>query len=396
MSKQIYLDNAASTPVDRRVAELMCECLLADNSYGNAAADLHDYGSKARQLIDRAREQVATLIGGDSDGVIWTSGATESDNLAILGVARFRGEMQGKHIVTSITEHSAVLEACRQLKTEGFDVTFLHPDREGRISAEQVQTALRDDTILVSLMHVNNETGVAQDIAKVGQLCHDRDILFHVDAVQSAGRLSLDVQSQKIDLLSLSAHKIYGPKGVGALYLNRSRVNRLEPLMFGGGQERGLRPGTLATHQIVGMGRACELAHELLPTEPAAIAALRDRLWAAIADVPGLIRNCAAADLVCGLLSVSVAGVEGESLVYALRELAIASGSACNTASDDGSYVLRALGRDDQLAQSTVRFSLGRFTTEAEVDRAAVIFRDAVIDLRGYAAHIDEMNQHAV
>jgi cysteine desulfurase len=304
--------------------------------------------------------------------------------------------MQGKHIVTSITEHSAVLEACRQLETEGFDVTFLHPDAEGRITAEQVQNALRDNTILVSLMHVNNETGVVQDVAAIGQLCHDCDILFHVDAVQSAGRLLLDVRTQKIDLLSLSAHKIYGPKGAGALYLNRSRVYRLEPLMFGGGQERGLRPGTLATHQIVGMGRACELAGELLPTEPAVIAALRDRLWGAIADIPGLTRNSAGADLVCGLLSVSVAGVEGESLIYSLRELAVASGSACNTASDDASYVLRALGREDQLAQSTVRFSLGRFSTEAEVDRAAVVFRNAVTDLRGYTVHIDEMNQHEV
>jgi cysteine desulfurase len=392
----IYLDNAASTPVDPRVADAMCKVLRADNAFGNPAAGLHSYGEYANGLIDNARAQVARLINGSVDGVIWTSGATESDNLALLGLARFRGDMQGRHIVTAITEHSAVLNACRKLKEEGFAVTFLHPDREGRIAPEAVQRALRDDTILVSLMHVNNETGVIQDIAAVGQICRDCDILLHVDAAQSAGRLPLDVVAQNIDMLSLSAHKMYGPKGVGVLYLNTDRVNRLEPLMFGGGQERGLRPGTLATHQIVGMGLAAQLAHEALATEPAVIAGLREQLWQAISDLPGLIRNSAGAATVCGILSVSVEGVEGESLLHALRSLAVASGSACNTASDDASYVLRALGRSDPLAESTIRFSLGRFTTAAEVAAAAAVFRTEVLRLRAYTQRLQELNDYAV
>jgi cysteine desulfurase len=392
----IYLDNAASTPVDPRVTDAMCEVLRADNAFGNPAAGLHSYGEFANQLIDKARTQVAALINCAADGVIWTSGATEADNLALLGLARFRGDLQGRHIVTAITEHSAVLNACRQLKHEGFEISFLHPDREGRIAPDAVQRALRDDTILVSLMHVNNETGVIQDIAAVGQICRDCDILLHVDAAQSAGRLPLDVVAQNIDMLSLSAHKMYGPKGVGALYLNTHRVNRLQPLMFGGGQERGMRPGTLPTHQIVGMGLAAELARAALATEPATIAGLREQLWTAISDVPGLIRNSAGTATACGILSVSVAGVEGESLLYALRSLAVASGSACNTASDDASYVLRALGRSDQLAESTIRFSLGRFTTAAEVAAAAAVFRTEVRRLRAYTQRFQDLNKNAI
>jgi len=380
----IYLDNAASTPVDLRVADAMHEVLRGDNTFGNPAAGLHRFGELANELVDAARVQVAQLVNGSPAGIVFTSGATESDNLAVLGVARFRGDMQGCHIVTAVTEHSAVLNACRQLEGEGFRVTFLQPDSEGRVTPKSVQQALCDDTILVSLMHVNNETGVIQDIAAVGQICRHNDILFHVDAAQSAGRLPLDVMAQNIDLLSLSAHKMYGPKGVGVLYLNTERVNRLEPLMLGGGQERGLRPGTLPTHQIVGMGLAAELAQTALATEPAKIAVLRDQLWAAISDMPGLIRNSAGADTVCGILSVSVEDVEGEALLYALRSLAVASGSACNTASDDASYVLRALGRADQLAESTIRFSLGRFTTPAEIATAAAVFRTAVRRLRRY------------
>jgi cysteine desulfurase len=392
----IYLDNAASTPVDPRVADAIYAVLSADNTFGNPAAGLHSYGEFANELIDTARAQVAQLINGSPEGIVWTSGATEADNLALLGLARFRGEMQGRHIVTALTEHSAVLNACRQLEAEGFQVTFLHPDPEGRVTPESVQRALRDDTIMVSLMHVNNETGVIQDIAAVGQICRDCDILLHVDAAQSAGRLPIDVAAQNIDLLSLSAHKMYGPKGVGVLYLNTDRVNRLEPLMFGGGQERGLRPGTLPTHQIVGMGLAAELAHKALAAEPARIAGLRDQLWTAISDLPGLIRNSAGAATVCGILSVSVEDVEGESLLHALRSLAVASGSACNTASDDASYVLRALGRSDQLAESTIRFSLGRFSTAAEVAAAAKVFRAEVLGLRAYTQRFEDVNKHAL
>jgi cysteine desulfurase len=393
--KDIYFDNAASTPVDPRVTEAMHDCLCAE-SYGNPAAGIHGHGAAAGKLIEQASVQVAGLINGMPQGVIWTSGATESDNLAILGVARFRGEMQGKHIVTSITEHSAVLEPCRQLQSEGFDITYLHPDSEGRITPESVKNALRENTILVSLMHVNNEIGVIQDIAAVGQVCRDSDTLFHVDAAQSAGRLALDVVAQNIDLLSLSAHKMYGPKGIGVLYLNPQRINRLQPLMHGGGHQHGLRPGTLPTHQIVGMGMACEIAQAAVDSESGGIERLRETLWSEIATLPGLIRNSANADTVCGILSVSVAEVEGESLIHALRGLSVSSGSACNTASDDASYVLRALGRHDSLAESTIRFSLGRYTTAKEVAEAAAVFRNAVTELRCYVSRMDEVIEHAV
>ncbi len=393
----IYLDNAASTRVDPEVVDAMRAALDAYNAYGNPSSNtLHGFGEQANALVEHARNQVATLINGSPEGVIWTSGATESDNLAILGLARFRGEMQGRHIVTALTEHSAVLNACGQLEQEGFSVTYLAPDSEGRISPDSVRQALRDDTILVSLMHVNNETGVIQDIAAVGALCRDCDILFHVDAAQSAGRLPLDVRQQCIDLLSLSAHKMHGPKGIGALYLNTERVNRLQPVMFGGGQERGLRPGTLPTHQIVGMGKACELAAARLENDPPAIKAMREALWSEISVLPDILRNSAGADTVCGILSVSVGGVEGESLLYALRELAVSSGSACNSASDDASYVLRALGRDDVLAESTIRFSLSRFTTPAEVAEAAAVFCHEVQALRHYTARLEDIVKHAV
>jgi len=381
MGLPVYLDNAASTPVDPRVAERMAEALRDPLLAGNPSSGNHAYGAAAQELIAQARNDVAALVNGDAGGIIWTSGATESDNLAILGGARYKA-MHGKHIISSVTEHSAVLGSLQQLREDGFEVTLLHPDSDGRIDVSQVSGALTDGTVLVSLMHANNETGVIQDIAAVGALCRERDVLFHVDAAQSAGRLPLDVAGDHIDLLSLSAHKLYGPKGVGALWLNRQRISRLEPLMFGGGHEQGLRPGTPATHQIIGMGEAFRIAAAEMAADVARIGGLREQLWAAIQDIPGLVRNSAGADTLCSILSVSVPGVEGESLLFALRKLAVSSGSACNSDSDDASYVMRSLGHDDQLAQSTIRFSLGRFTTAADIGLAATEFRAAVDRLR--------------
>jgi len=386
----IYLDNAATTPVDPQVVAVMNDCLSDPALQGNPAA-AHGYAERAEMAIEKAREQVAALINGDPDGVLWTSGATESDNLALLGGARFRS-MMGHHIVSSATEHSAVLGPLKQLKEEGFQVTLLEPDSQGRITADQVRDALTDDTILVSIMHANNETGVIQDVGSIGEVCRSCDVLFHVDAAQSAGRLPLDVEAQNIDLLSLSAHKLYGPKGVGGLYLNRDRISRLEPLAYGGSHERGLRPGTLATHQIVGMGAAFALAAERFGEDAQKIGALRESLWDAISAADssdelsgGLIRNSADADTLYSILSVSVPGVEGESLLLAISDIAVASGSACLSDTDEPSYVMRSLGHDDQLAQSTIRFSLGRFNTQADVDDAANRFAEAVRALRQLA-----------
>jgi len=380
----IYLDNAATTPVDPRVAECMAECLSDASAFGNPSADNHVFGASAAAAVDIARGQVAALINGEPDGVVWTSGATESDNLAVLGTARFRA-IQGRHIISSVTEHSAVLGACRQLEAEGFFVTLLHPDRSGVIHPEQVVEAITEETTLVSIMHANNETGVIQDVAAIGQACRQRDVLFHVDAAQSAGRLPLDVASQNIDLLSLSAHKLYGPKGVGALYMNRERISRIEPIMFGGGQERGLRPGTLATHQIAGMGKAFEIAAGQMQADFDSLTALREQLWTGLSAIPGIIRNSADVDTLCSILSVTVPGVEGEALQFGLRNLAVASGSACNSDSDEASYVMRAHGYSDQLAQSSVRLSLGRFTTGSEIDAAIGEFTEAVSRLRAIA-----------
>jgi len=380
----IYLDNAATTPVDPRVAACMTDCLQSDAAFGNPAASNHDFGVAADALIEQARGHVAALIGGVPEGVVWTSGATESDNLAILGTARFR-EMQGRHVISSLTEHSAVIGACHKLESEGFMVSLLHPDGRGVIDPQQVIDAIHDETTLVSIMHANNETGVVQDVAAIGKICRERDVLFHVDAAQSAGRLPIDVEKMNIDLLSLSGHKLYGPKGIGVLYMNRERISRVDPLMFGGGHERGLRPGTLPTHQIAGMGKAFEIAAGEMDADVLRVAGLREQLWQGLSAIPGIIRNSEGADTLCSILSVTVPDVEGESLLLALRGLAVASGSACNSANDEASYVMRALGHSDQLAQSTIRLSLGRFNTEEDVLAAVSLFAEAVHRLRSIA-----------
>lgn len=378
----IYLDYAATTPIDPRVADAMIECLRPEGMHGNPSSASHEHGRRARALVEKARAQVAATIGARPESIVWTSGATESDNLALFGAARFHAD-RGRHIVSSRTEHKAVLDPLKQLEREGFEVTWLKPDADGIVHPEQVQAALRADTQLVSLMHVNNETGVIQDIASVGALCRERGVVFHVDAAQSAGKLPLNVETMNVDLLSLTAHKTYGPKGVGALYVRRKPPLGLRPLLYGGGQEAGLRSGTLATHQIVGMGEAFMLAEHERQADVARIAALRDRLWQGIASVGGVELNGHREHRVAGLLNVSFHGVEGESLQFALRELAVSAGSACSSASDEASYVLRALGRSDQLAQSSLRFSLGRYTTGQQVETAIEAVQREVSRLRG-------------
>ncbi len=378
----IYLDYAATTPVDPRVAETMIECLRT--THGNPSSINHDYGRRARALVEKARTQVASAIGARPECIIWTSGATESNNLALFGVARFHAQ-RGRHIVSSRTEHKAVLDPLQQLEQEGFEITWLKPGADGIIQPEQVRDALRSDTQLVSLMHVNNEIGVIQDIAAVGALCRERGIAFHVDAAQSAGKLELDVESMQVDLMSLTAHKTYGPKGAGALYVRRKPPLGLRPLILGGGQESGLRSGTLATHQIVGMGEAFEIARRECAQDVQRIAPLRDRLWQGIGGLAGVELNGHPQRRVAGVLNVSFHGVEGESLQFALRDLAVSAGSACSSASETASYVLRALGRSDQLAQSSLRFSLGRFTTADEVERAIETVTREVARLRALA-----------
>jgi cysteine desulfurase len=380
----IYLDNAATTAVDPRVVAAMLECLGADGDFANPAAVAHEPGRRAQRRIEQARAEVAVLVGTDPAQIVWTSGATEADNLALLGAARFY-QSRGRHLVTSRTEHPAVLEPCRQLEREGFEVTYLKPAADGIVEPRQVEAALRHDTILVSLMHVNNEIGVVQDVGAVGRLCRERGILFHVDAAQSAGKLPIHVERDCIDLLALTAHKLHGPKGVGALCVRREPRLGLVPLLRGGGQERGLRPGTLATHQIVGMGVACRIAAEVREEERARITSLRERLWQGLSGLPGVMLNGHPTQRAPGILSVTIDGVEGESLLYALPGLAVASGSACATTSAEPSYVLRALGRSDRLAQSSLRLSLGRYTTGSDVELAVRSIRQAVERLRAVA-----------
>ena len=382
--KTIYLDYAASTPVDPRVADAMIECLRSSGEQGNPSSAGHEYGRRARGLVEKARMQVAKAIGAQPQSIVWTSGATESDNLAIFGVARFNAD-RGKHLVSSKTEHKAVLDPLKQLEREGFEVTWLKPEADGIVRPEQVQAALRPDTQLVSLMHVNNEIGVVQDIAAVGAICRERGVAFHVDAAQSAGKLPLNVETMNVDLLSLTAHKIYGPKGIGALYVRRKPPLGLKPLIYGGGQESGIRSGTLATHQIVGMGLAFEIAERERQQDVERIGALREQLWAGIASIGDVELNGHPHDRVAGLLNISFRGVEGESLQFALRELAVSAGSACSSASEEASYVLRALGRSDQLAQSSLRFSLGRYTTAEQVETAIAAVKREVTRLRSYS-----------
>jgi cysteine desulfurase len=385
----IYLDYAATTPVDPRVADVMIECLRPDGPHGNPSSAGHEHGRRARALIEKARVQVASAIKARPDCIVWTSGATESDNLAIIGAARFHAD-RGRHIISTRTEHKAVIDPLKYLENEGFEVTWLRPDSDGIVHPEQVRAALRPDTQLVSLMHVNNETGVIQDVAAVGAMCRERGIVFHVDAAQSAGKLPIDVESMNIDLLSLTAHKTYGPKGVGALYVRKRPPLGLRPLIHGGGQESGLRSGTLATHQIVGMGAAFDIADRERDEDVERIRTLRDRLWQGISAVGDVELNGHRERRVSSVLNVSFHGIEGESLQFALRELAVSAGAACSSASEAASYVLRALGRSDQLAQSSLRFSLGRFTTAEEVETAIQAVRREVTRLRSLSPRVQQ------
>lgn len=377
----IYLDYSATTPVDTRVAEQMMHYLTLQGKFGNPASRSHKFGWEAEQAVEIARSQVAALIKADPKDIIWTSGATESNNLAIKGIAHFY-HSKGKHIVTAKTEHKAVLDTCRALEKEGFEITYLDPEPNGLIDLEKLAAAIRPDTILVSLMHVNNEIGVITDIAAVGQLTRSKGVFFHVDAAQSAGKIPIDLTQMQVDLMSFSAHKIYGPKGAGALYVRRKPKVRLEPMMHGGGHERGLRSGTLATHQCVGMGMAFEIAQQEMDGETLRLQQLRDKLWNGVKEMEQIFVNGDLTQRIPGNLNISFNFVEGESLLMGLRDLAVSSGSACTSATLEPSYVLRALGRSDELAHSSIRFTLGRFTTEADIDYAIPLIHKEVSRLR--------------
>jgi cysteine desulfurase len=377
----IYLDYSATTPIDERVAAKMAKYLTIEGQFGNPASRSHEFGWKAEKAVDVARQQVADLIHADPREIVWTSGATESDNLAIKGAAHFYRK-KGNHIVTIKTEHKAVLDTCRQLEREGFEVTYLDPEDNGLIDIEKLKAATTDDTILISVMHVNNEIGVIQDIAAIGEFARDKKIIFHVDAAQSAGKVEIDMESLKVDLMSFSAHKVYGPKGIGALYVRRKPRVRLEAQMHGGGHERGLRSGTLATHQIVGMGEAFRIAGEEMASENDRIRMLRDRLYDGLKDAEEVYVNGDYDHRIAGNINISFNFVEGESLIMALSELAVSSGSACTSASLEPSYVLRALGRNDELAHSSIRFGIGRYTTVEEIDYTIEVVKKAVDKLR--------------
>ncbi len=379
MNLPIYLDYSATTPVDPRVVEKMMPYLTLQ--FGNPASRSHQFGWDAEKAVDEARIQVAALVNANPKEIVWTSGATESDNLAIKGVAHFY-QKKGKHIVTSKTEHKAVLDTCRQLEREGFSVTYLEPESNGLIALEKLEAAINDDTILVSIMHVNNEIGVISNIAEMGEITRANKVLFHVDAAQSAGKVPIDLQTMKVDLMSFSAHKVYGPKGIGALYVRRKPRVRLEAQMHGGGHERGMRSGTLPTHQIVGMGEAFRIAQEEMASENERFQSLRDRLWDGLKDLEEVYVNGDIEHRVSGNLNLSFNFVEGESLMMALKDLAVSSGSACTSASLEPSYVLRAIGRNDELAHSSIRFTLGRFTTEEEIDYAIPLIRAKIEKLR--------------
>lgn len=395
MQTPVYFDYAATTPVDARVVERMVECLGRDGCYANPASSSHAPGRAARGRVEAARREVAAVLGAKPTEIIWTSGATESNNLAITGAARFHAD-RGRHIVTSRTEHKAVLDTCRQLEKEGWQVTYVSPGPGGIVTATEIEPALRPDTVLVSVMLVNNEIGTINDLPPIGRLCRERELLFHVDAAQAVGKLPVDVDDIGADLLSVSAHKVYGPKGVGALYLRGGPRRRLEPLIHGGGHEWGMRSGTLATHQIVGMGEALRIAAAEQPAEAERLAVLRRRLWDGVVGLGGVHINGDQERRVAGMLNICFEGVEGESLLFALRDLALSSGSACTSASREASYVLRALGRADQLAQSSLRFSLGRYSTVEEVDYAIRIVREQIDRLRALAPQGGEHGREAM
>ena len=381
MSNPTYMDYSSTTPVDPRVAKKMAECLTMEGNFGNPASRSHTYGWEAEQAVDNARKQVADLIGADTREIVWTSGATESNNLALKGIAHFY-EKRGKHIITLRTEHKAILDTCRQLEREGFEVTYLDPMPNGLLDIEVFKNTIREDTILASFMHVNNEIGVIQDLHAIGDICREHKVFFHVDAAQSVGKIPIDLSTLPVDLMSFSAHKIYGPKGMGALYVSRKPRVRLEAQMHGGGHERGMRSGTLATHQIVGMGEAFAIAQDNMVDEEIRTRALRDRLYAGFSDMEEVVVNGDFEQRIGSNLNISFNYVEGESLLMAISNIAVSSGSACTSASLEPSYVLRALGLSDELAHSSIRFSLGRYTTEQDVDDAIVLVREKVKKLR--------------
>ncbi|PVZ72350.1 IscS subfamily cysteine desulfurase [Pelagibaculum spongiae] len=381
MQLPIYLDYSATTPADPRVAAKMIECLDPTGNFGNPASRSHLYGWKAEEAVETARRHVADLVNADPREIVWTSGATESNNLAIKGAAHFYGK-NGKHIVTCKTEHKAVLDTCRQLEREGYEVTYLDPNPDGLIPLDRFRDSLREDTVVASIMHVNNEIGVIQNIAEMGEICREKGVIFHVDAAQSAGKVEIDLKALKVDLMSFSAHKAYGPKGQGALYVRRKPRIRIEAQMHGGGHERGMRSGTLPTHQIVGMGEAFRIAKLEMAEEHERVLALRNRMWAGFQVIDEVKLNGDLEQRVAGNLNVSFSFVEGESLIMALKDLAVSSGSACTSASLEPSYVLRALGLDDELAHSSIRFSIGRFSTEEEVDFAVDLIKQKIGKLR--------------
>ena len=381
MQFPIYLDYSSTSPCDPRVAAKMAECLTLEANFGNPASRSHKFGWKAEEAVENARKQVADLLNCDPREIVWTSGATESDNLAIKGAAHFYVK-KGKHIITSKIEHKAVLDSCRQLEREGFEVTYLDPDSTGIVSPEMVAAAIRPDTTLVSLMHVNNEIGVINDIEAIGKVTREHGVIFHVDAAQSTGKLRIDMETMQVDLMSVTAHKTYGPKGIGALFVRRKPRIRLEPQMHGGGHERGMRSGTLATHQIVGMGEAFHLAMVEMEVDNARILKLRNRLLEGLQDMEEVYVNGDLDHRVAANLNISFNFVEGESLMMALRNLAVSSGSACTSASLEPSYVLRAIGLNDELAHSSLRMTIGRFTTEEEIDYTIEKVKEAVGKLR--------------
>ena len=381
MQLPIYFDYASTTPADPRVVKKMQECLSLDGNFGNPASRSHSFGWKAEEATEEARSNVASLVNCDPREIVWTSGATESDNLAIKGSARFN-KSKGNHIITSKVEHKAVLDSCRQLEREGFEISYLDPNSNGIITPEMVLNSITDKTILVSLMHINNEIGVINDIESIGKITRERGIIFHVDAAQSTGKLPIDLSKLEIDLMSFSAHKTYGPKGIGAMYARRKPRVRLEAQIHGGGHERGMRSGTLATHQIVGMGEAFRIAKEDMLEDNIRIKSLRDKFWEGLKDMEEVYLNGDPEQRAAGFLNVSFNYVEGESLIMALKDIAVSSGSACTSASLEPSYVLRAIGLKDELAHSSIRFAIGRFTTEEEIAYTIGLVRNAVEKLR--------------
>ena len=377
----IYLDYASTTPVDPRVASKMMEFLTPEGEFGNPASRSHRFGWKADEAVEEARSHVANLVNCDPREIVWTSGATEADNLAIKGVARFY-KTKGNHIITSKIEHKAVLDPCRQLEREGFEVTYLDPDEKGVISPDAVKSAIKDTTVLVSIMHINNELGTINDIAKIGEITRENGSFFHVDAAQSTGKVNIDLENMPVDLMSFSAHKTYGPKGIGALYVRRKPRVRLEALIHGGGHERGMRSGTLATHQIVGMGEAFRIASDEMKEDHKKIAEYHERFLEKVKDIDHVYINGDLNNKVPNILNVSFNFVEGESLIMGLKDIAVSSGSACTSASLEPSYVLRALGRKDELAHSSIRFSFGRFTSDNDVENTLDILGNVVHRLR--------------